>query len=54
MDHYLWLAGEYLAWRKNQSATINIEVRTLFENPEAQAAGELDSLMPSIFSKTLQ
>lgn len=54
MDHYLWLAGEYLAWRRNGRAQINIEARTLFENPAAEVAAELDALMPSMLAKAFR
>lgn len=54
MDHYLWLAGEYLAWRKNRNTKINIEVRKLFENPATEVAAELDTLVPSVLDKAFR
>jgi len=54
MDHYLWLAGEYLAWKKNRTAQINSEARTLFEHHSPAAAEELDALMPSILDKAFR
>ncbi len=54
MDHYLWLAGEYLAWRKNRKSWINIQIRALFENHTAEVAAELDALVPSILSRAFK
>jgi hypothetical protein len=44
LDHYLWLAGEYLAWRKNRKAQINGDARSLFENRAADIMADLDTL----------
>jgi hypothetical protein len=46
LDHYLWLAGEYLAWRKTQKARINGDARTLFTSRAADVAADLDGLVP--------
>jgi hypothetical protein len=37
LDRYLWLAGEYAAWKKKRAA-INAEVAALFEKLSADAA----------------
>jgi hypothetical protein len=54
MDHYLWLAGEFVVWRNNRDAPINGEVRTLFDSPSSEIAAELDALMSSILSKAFR
>jgi hypothetical protein len=41
LDRYLWLAGEYAAWKKKPKAAINAEVATLF----AHASGETLALL---------
>lgn len=52
MDHYLWLAGEYLAWQRNREVRINAEVRRLFARSDV--AAELEALMPSILAKAFR
>jgi len=54
MDHYLWFAGLYLAWRKDPTDKINMEARKLFENDSSEVSSELDALMPSILSKAFR
>lgn len=54
MDHYLWLSGLYLEWRKDPKSKINIEVRALFENPPPTVTSDLDALMPSILSRAFK
>lgn len=44
LDRYLWLAGEYAAWKKKRTATINAEVATMFENSSGEARSLLNSL----------
>jgi len=48
LDRYLWLAGQYRAWRaKGDDARINTELRALFERPPSQAGQrDLDILVP--------
>lgn len=47
LDRYLWLAGQYRAWRKNPRAQINTELAQLFERPPDEAAQiELATLLP--------
>jgi len=41
LDHYLWISGQYLTWRKNPKAQINAELRTLFESPTGDTANEM-------------
>ena len=45
LDGYLWLAGQYLSWRRNRDAIINSELKGLFEAPSPEAAAELASLL---------
>jgi hypothetical protein len=33
LDHYLWLAGQYHAWKRNPKTPINAEVARLFAQP---------------------
>lgn len=54
LDHYLWLSGEYLAWRKGPKAAINIELRATFENPTAETSADLDALIPSILDNAFR
>jgi len=42
LDHYLWIAGLYRAWKKNPKKRINVDARSLFENPSPIAAVYLD------------
>ena len=44
LDRYLWLAGEYAAWKKNRQAAINVEVAAMFNKPSGDVAGLLDVL----------
>jgi hypothetical protein len=44
LDHYLWIAGLHTAYRKNPRATINREVRLLFENPDPRIVADLATL----------
>ncbi len=45
LDHYLWIAGEYHAWRKDHNAPINREVLALFqEAPTSDVAADLAAL----------
>jgi len=46
LDQYLWLAGQYRAWRRNSNAEINAETRALFEHPPPGARADLDALLP--------
>lgn len=46
LDHYLWLAGLFLAFRKNPKAEINQEVRTLFESSDSSIVSDLATLFP--------
>jgi len=41
LDRYLWLAGEYAAWKKKPGAAINAEVATLFAQPSGEVAALL-------------
>jgi hypothetical protein len=41
LDRYLWLAGEYIAWKQKRAA-INAEVAALFDKPSADVAALLD------------
>jgi len=54
LDRYLWIAGEYGAFRKNAKAQISVEVRQLFTNPPANIAADLEALMPSILDKAFR
>lgn len=48
LDHYLWLAGEYLEWRQNKKARVNGDARTLFTNSASDVIADLDTLTLSI------
>jgi hypothetical protein len=41
LDQYLWLAGQYQAWRRNADRPLNGEIRDLFEK-RPDLAGLLD------------
>ena len=53
LDRYLWLCGEYLAWKKDGDAEINMELRSVFENPDQETAVDLQILMPASLLKAL-
>jgi len=44
LDRYLWLAGEYAAWKKKQGVAINAEFAVLFAHPSGEVAALLDVL----------
>ena len=44
LDRYLWLAGEYAAWKKKRKVAINVEVAALFAHPSGKIAALLDVL----------
>lgn len=44
LDRYLWLAGEYAAWKKKQKVAINAEVGALFAHPFGEVTALLDVL----------
>jgi hypothetical protein len=46
LDRYLWLAGEYAAWKKNRKVAINAEVAALFKNPSSEVKALLGVLGP--------
>lgn len=47
LDRYLWLAGQYRERRsKGESAQINTELRTLFEDPSRDVQTDLAALLP--------
>ncbi|MCZ6887916.1 MAG: hypothetical protein O7H39_05420, partial [Gammaproteobacteria bacterium] len=46
LDQYLWLAGQYRAWRRNPNVEFNAETKALFERPPPGAATHLDALLP--------
>jgi hypothetical protein len=46
LDHYLWLAGQYVKWRSNPQAPINKEVAHLFADPFQDAKNALAALPP--------
>jgi hypothetical protein len=52
LDRYLWLSGEFIAWKKDHDSAINVELRSVFEKPDAETAAELEALIPSILSKS--
>jgi hypothetical protein len=41
LDHYLWISGQYRAWRKNKNVRINTELRKLFESKQGNARKRL-------------
>jgi len=45
LDHYLWVAGEYRAWRGKPDVQINMEMRRLFEAPSASDGADLRLLL---------
>lgn len=48
LDHYLWVAGEYRAWRQNPDAKINVEMRSLFQAPSADDKEDLHRLLAEL------
>jgi hypothetical protein len=44
LDRYLWLAGEYAAWKKTSAAAINAELSALFAHASGDVAALLDIL----------
>jgi hypothetical protein len=44
LDRYLWLAGEYAAWKKKRKVAINVEVAALFSQTTGEVAALLDVL----------
>jgi hypothetical protein len=46
LDRYLWLAGEYAAWKKNPSARINSELADLFAQRSPEVMPLLGVLLP--------
>lgn len=48
LDRFLWLAGQYAAWRRNPRAAINTELQRLFTAPPAEAAAELATLVSGV------
>jgi hypothetical protein len=44
LDRYLWLAGEYAAWKKKRKVAINAELAALFAHPSGEVAVLLDVL----------
>jgi len=52
LDHYLWIAGQYQAWRRNPDAQINAELSRLFAVPSADVASDLRVLSHSASSMT--
>jgi hypothetical protein len=51
LDRYLWLTGEYFAWQKDHKATINVELRAVFEKPDPETSADLDALIAPALSK---
>lgn len=47
LDHYLWIAGNYLAWRRNRRIQMNGELRKFFRSPPPQNEADLKHLLPS-------
>lgn len=41
LDHYLWLAGLYREWLRNQDSQINAEVAEMFKNQSVEVTAEL-------------
>jgi hypothetical protein len=54
LDHYLWIAGLYMAYRKNPNAAINREVHTLFENPDPAISADVAHLVPATSNKAFR
>jgi hypothetical protein len=48
LDRYLWIAGEYSAFRKNREAEISAEVKHLFTNSPDDTATDIAALLPSV------
>jgi hypothetical protein len=46
LDYYLWLAGQYRAWKRKPSVKINSETKELFRNPSPHQAQLLAILVP--------
>ena len=47
LDHYLWVAGEYRAWREKR-AKINVEMENLFKKPSAEDKANLRLLLAEL------
>jgi len=54
LDHYLWLAGQYRAWKRNPDVPINAETKRLFSTPPPGLRAELDGLVPPILDKAFK
>ena len=50
LDHYLWIAGQYMAFLRNQNGQINTELRHLFEFPPPGVRLDI-GLIAGIFPK---
>lgn len=46
LDYYLWLAGQYRAWKKKPTVKINGETKRLFTSPTEEQAGWLSIMVP--------
>jgi hypothetical protein len=54
LDHYLWVAGEYRAWRKNRNARINVEIRGLFNSPSPGCKADLRAMLPASLDRAVK
>jgi hypothetical protein len=48
LDHYLWVAGEYRAYREKPNAKINVEMRSLFQAPSTDDKANLRLLLAEL------
>jgi len=48
LDAYLWLAGEYRAWLRNQDVSINAELKNFLNNPPPAARSSLQVLRSAL------
>jgi hypothetical protein len=57
LDRYLWIAGMYKRWlaqRHRKKPLVNRELLSVFRQPAADVAAELDALLPTDFERAFQ
>jgi hypothetical protein len=48
IDHYLWIVGMYMRWKK-PNAQVNAELRRFFSEPSSVEKAELNEVLPENF-----
>jgi hypothetical protein len=54
LDRYLWIGGMYARWlrqRGSKNVLVNAELLSLFKAPGAEAARDLDAMLPPEFER---